>query len=374
VQRDAFIDQLRGFALLGIAIANAPAFAFREGGYAALHLNDDWSRGIAFFVLTFITAKFYSIFAFLFGYSTQFNLQLNQYRRRLLFLAGVGVLHGCLLFFGEIVLLYAILGYVLQKFFAMQDRLLWFWASALTVLVALTLLYSSLTAPLTVPPTVSIAQASPNSVYAMIGLSPFWQAAAARAPFYFMGVAYVLFSSAIQILAMFLIGLIAARQNWFSRELQTRQKALRWLWVWAVIALAVAFWFATTLVIGGVDNRFVTVAALTAEAAHVMATPILALAWIFLLFGVSQKWPTLLAFFAASGRSSLSCYVLQSIIFAVVFSAWGYGLFARLNVFQVLLVSLAVWGLSASAIELWLLRFKRGPLEALLSRWVRYQP
>ncbi|MFD1050261.1 DUF418 domain-containing protein, partial [Kibdelosporangium lantanae] len=118
------VDALRGFALLGILIAN---IAFFASGYPA-HLATDpahssWlDNGTEWAVRFFVDTKFYLLFSFLFGYS--FTLQLDsaarasaaftpRFLRRLGGLFVLGVLHAVLLFHGDILTTYAVLGLVL---------------------------------------------------------------------------------------------------------------------------------------------------------------------------------------------------------------------------------------------------------------------
>ena len=72
--------------------------------------------------------KFYLIFSFLFGYSANFILGANdpegrrRFRRRLVGLAVIGLAHAVLLFIGDILLSYALLGAALTRLFGRGDR------------------------------------------------------------------------------------------------------------------------------------------------------------------------------------------------------------------------------------------------------------
>ncbi len=371
--RETFIDELRGFALLGIAIANAPGFAFRYGTYSNADLQSSTASTAAFFIFALITTKFYSIFSFLFGYSVKFTTRdfstesQALLKRRLSILAWIGVAHGCLLFFGEIVLLYVFFGWVLLRFLKLSDRVLWLWAIALCTVVALVIFAMAYPAPIATGLQDTTENTVTSEVFNRIANGSFKDAAVARSSLYLSGVVNVVFGAGPQILGLFLIGLIAARQQWFSCD-STSADLVRAVVKWtSPLTLLIAFVFAWVLVTGGVENRMTTRSAILIEGVHALVIPLLALSWIFLLHGCSRWAPNCLMLFRLSGRCSLSCYVLQSVFFTTVFSSWGFAQYQRLTVTQVLLVSIAVWAFTLVAIQIWSIFFKQGPLEMLVS-------
>jgi uncharacterized protein len=79
---------------------------------------------------------------------------------------------------------------------------------------------------------------------------------------------------------------------------------------------------------------------------------------------------------AACGRMALSCYLATSLICSTLFYGYGFGLFARLQRYQLLYVVFAVWALLLIACPLWLRHFRYGPMEWVwrsLTYW-RKQP
>ncbi|MET8526286.1 hypothetical protein [Micromonospora sp. NPDC005172] len=122
--RIANVDALRAVALLLILLVNVAFFA---SGYP-FHLvpdpaHDSWSdHAVGWLVELLLAMKAYLLFAFLFGYS--FTLQLDsaarrgvaiapRFRRRMVGLFVLGILHAVLLFQGDILTTYALLGLVL---------------------------------------------------------------------------------------------------------------------------------------------------------------------------------------------------------------------------------------------------------------------
>ena len=103
------IDALRGFALLGILVVNIFVFHAPYSHYSAFYLTfEGVEAAVVETIVTFFAGKFMFIYAFLFGYS--FWLQFEKkgqeqlfkayWYRRMLILAGFGILHGILYVIG----------------------------------------------------------------------------------------------------------------------------------------------------------------------------------------------------------------------------------------------------------------------------------
>ncbi|MFM7839444.1 MAG: DUF418 domain-containing protein, partial [Chitinophagaceae bacterium] len=127
-ERIDILDVLRGLALLGVMIDNL--FLLSGWGYATdpqHQLLPTWPGDGILILLEqiFINGKFYSLFSLLFGIGFSIILTRNEQRgtdplkvfyRRLLVLALFGTAHMLLLWEGDILLLYALLGLLLPLF------------------------------------------------------------------------------------------------------------------------------------------------------------------------------------------------------------------------------------------------------------------
>lgn len=132
--RIELLDALRGFALLGILLANILYWSgwimMTEGQRIAFSGAETfaWQYRLHRF---FVDGKFYTIFSLLFG--AGFSLQLSRlsdrglagmriYRRRVLGLLAIGLVHTWLIWDGDILTLYALLGLVLPLFHDWRER------------------------------------------------------------------------------------------------------------------------------------------------------------------------------------------------------------------------------------------------------------
>ncbi len=118
-QRIVILDALRGFALLGIILANFPEFSLwtfqSENVQQAMDtvVTDTW---VQWLLSMLIDGKFYLIFSVLFGIGFSIILEnatqrsangMRIFYRRMTVLAVIGLLHMMLLWSGDILFLYA---------------------------------------------------------------------------------------------------------------------------------------------------------------------------------------------------------------------------------------------------------------------------
>lgn len=151
-QRIHVLDIARGLATFGILLIN---MTFYSTSLQAIQWQlplwtDPVNQAIRTFLHLFAEGKFLAVFAFLFGYGAvilrERTLQKGRkfgplYFRRLVALLVFSLVHGWLIWFGDILFHYALLGFVLLAFLSRKPRTLLMWSVALlSVLPALMLL------------------------------------------------------------------------------------------------------------------------------------------------------------------------------------------------------------------------------------------
>jgi uncharacterized protein len=372
--RSPRIDALRGLAVFGILLINAWGFVY---GFSLHHFPAlDGPMALAdqvvvLCVTAFAEQKFYPVFAFLFG--AGFALQTGRrraegplldairatYLRRIRWLLACGILHGTLLWFGDILTAYALLGFWLVQY---AGRRLGALRSALWVLVAINaliyLFYGVIVAgaanlPLEQKIAEVIDAQRMHAIYAHGGWSDI---ALARLSDYWINISgYFIFLPRIAML--FMLGVLAGRLGWLTRPERHRRL---WRGV-ALSALAVGvplnLW-AALLAVGSANAPFDGPAqAGLANALLEYAGPLMGAGYVaaFMLAG-----PRFAAWLAPAGRMALTNYLMQSV---------GLGLAGDLSHAGLMLLAAAIMVLQLTWSHWWMARHAFGPLEAL---WRKY--
>jgi len=179
--------------------------------------------------------------------------------------------------------------------------------------------------------------------------------------------------------AMVLAGRLAARSGAFPPQPKDLARLARIAPAVLAIAgtasgLAAAVLVAALASPGSVDVRVTTLAAVVV----CLAAPALSLATAAILLAAATRHPDALAIraFACVGESSLSGYLLHSLLLGGVFLGWGLGHWGALDAAAVLAVSLGVYAAIVGFLSLWRRAFALGPAEVLLRAVVagRSQP
>jgi uncharacterized protein len=374
--RDDLADELRGFALLGIVIVNAPFIGISAGGFTDAAVAGNFDRAAAFMVVALAQAKFYLLFSFLFGYSMSYLLKDNSitqrrvFRRRLMGLAVLGILHGTLFFAFDILLLYAALGCVLLALVAHDNRTVLLTAAVSGLVWALVLLVLASSGSESAQSQRELL-ARFNSASIGLTSSSFWLAVKARIDYWPIAQLMILVLNGFAVLSLFCVGLVAGR----AQLLRQPERHLHWwrsgLWLGLLIGLPAALLSATW--IAGPDTSFnVPDARATAGLALGFVTaPALSLAYVCALALLHVHKPNLLKILRPAGRMSLTGYVGESVLLALIFCGFGAGLMGQLGAGAVTAIALGVWLVLDVFAQLWQNRFAHGPLEYLLARWSR---
>ena len=148
LERVKEIDIIRGFALLGILLVNISTF--KAPGFVVQLSPADYSgavnQALAWFIDVLVRGKFYTIFSFLFGLGFYIFISRLQekglpanilFKRRLLVLLGIGLLHLVLLWSGDILHTYALTGFFLLLFIRVPAAKLKWWILVLLILSTL---------------------------------------------------------------------------------------------------------------------------------------------------------------------------------------------------------------------------------------------
>jgi uncharacterized protein len=365
------VDALRGFALLGILAVNIWAFA--DPYFASGATNPRYASAldvaVRFVAALLFETKFYLLFSFLFGYS--FTLQMEaaaragaafrpRMLRRATGLIVLGILHGCLLFYGDILNLYGLLCFLLVAWKGSQRQtvmsavaLLLLAASMLVALAAVVLLVPDSAAPDLKPVLAKLAafQGDAHGTLAFI---------AGEFP---STAALLMFGQGPSAMAMFLLGLAAGRVQLFAHVGALRHLLPRVLRVGLPTGLAGALLYAlaSELAPGGATM-------ILATALSYLTAPFLTASYVaaLLLLFDSRHGARVVAALAPMGKLALSNYLLQSLLLALLFTGYGLRLCDKLPPAAVLALVPAIYAAQMGLSAWWQRRHTYGPAEWLL--------
>lgn len=367
------IDALRGFALFGILIVNIFVFHAPYPHYGPFYFQFE---GFDIQVLTnmifFFAGKFMFIYAFLFGYS--FWIQYERaddlvsfkpyWNRRMLLLAGFGILHVLLLSFGDILLPYALLGLTLPLFVRLSNTkiLLWF------LLIYLIPVFEFVLRGLVEYPSVFMQPAVPLETYIEInGQGSFLEIFKLRLQDYLSFKNEKLIMYIPKELSLFLVGILAAKCNLASKL--NSKKALAFC-AFALVIVGFNYFYEPGLrslfdYENSLSQRIIL--GLLVQLSEFMHGA-LYIVGFFLLWKV-PIFEKILFPLTYTGRLSLTNYLMQSLICVILFSVLGY--YGQLSPSELIIYAVVIYLAQLLFSYLWLRKRQYGPLEAIWRRYSR---
>jgi len=374
-QRLTMIDSLRGLALLGIFLVNITFFttSLQTMSFGVELWNGWLNQGLMLLRGILIDGKFILIFSFLFGFGMVLMQESSRrkgssfhrlYMRRLLALLAFGLLHGLLIWYGDILTHYAILGFALLLFKRCKPRTLLIWSAALLLVVPVLLTGASLLSPGTGSQAfepISQADAHRIGIYfqehdaAIYGEGTFLQITVQRINDYIAS----LFNMLVfypQILGMFLLGAYFCKQRILHDPDGNRKIIARLIWLGAFIGFPLQVMMTLAK---GLPSWVEAVSLF-------VGAPLVALAYIgaFALLYQKSGWSNKqLRILSHPGKMAFTNYLLQSVICGLIFYGYGFGWFGKVPPAMQMLLVIVIFTLQTAFSVLWLRRFPIGPLE-----------
>jgi uncharacterized protein len=389
-ERVETIDILRGFALLGILLVNMgifinPIFSFLLPPDPATPAIDKAASWLIHFIAE---GKFYSLFSLLFGlgFAIQFIRAEERggrivplYMRRLFVLLLIGMAHAFLVWTGDILILYALLGFVLILFRKARPKTLLIWIGVILVgyLLFLTAAVGLLQLA-RLEPTMAVEmdrafaeqeahyRAETERAYQVYSEGGFAEITRHRIHEYTTFVSFAAFGMFPGIFIMFLAGLYFGRRRLFF-EIEDNLAFFRKLFWWGLAIGLPANLLYATIMSGPASRLELSPAFLAATVAQIVGAPALSLGYVAALTLLSRRetWQNWLRLLAPTGRMALTNYLLQSIICTFIFYGYGLGLFGRVGAAVGLLLSLVIFAAQVAWSNWWMGRYRYGPAEWL---------
>jgi uncharacterized protein len=374
MQRDIAPDVLRGFALFGILVVNIQFMGLDSVEGA----RGDWVSGFANGSATFIIAsifagKFYLIFSFLFGYSSNYIIRDDRENRgrwvkRCFLLIAIGILHFTFLWHGDILFLYGLFGLLLIPFFFRKERTLKIWTRIIfigtsiliLIVAALVLAVEKYFPEESAQPTIA------SELDNVLLSGTFLEAIPARLELWVFGVLTGIFLQGGLAFAAFLVGLRLARTNYLSSPIDS-EKNSQLIRRGLLFGTPIQITAAVILVRNEQSATPSEGIYLLSLFASFLAAPLMSVVYIGILRKLVEDKPQLVSWMIPAGKMSLTVYISQSVLTSMIFGPWGLGLFQELSTWQVLLLALLIWLFLVYLSSLWLKKFKQGPLERVVN-------
>lgn len=385
------LDIVRGVAVMGILALNIVGFAMPEAAYInprAYGTESAADLAAWAFNFVFLDGRFRGLFSVLFGASMLLVIDramvsgqspARVHYARMAWLLVFGLLHFYLIWFGDILALYALVGLVAFLFRHQRPRALLWWAAGLLI-VQMLMFAAGAASFFVVQAAASAPDASAEAVRAwgemQRGLAPYEPQRLREALDLHLGsfinlarhqlteqtfdpFASVLFFG-LETLGLFLLGMAGYRSGFLTGawpDAVYRRCAL-WGFVVGIPLYALLAWW-----ILASDFDVPTLFAGFALTVPIRVVMIAAVAALIIL--LTRRGGAIVERIAAAGRAAFTNYLGTSILMTFVFNGWGLGLYGSLSRAQLWIPVLLTWAIILAWSKPWLDRFAYGPFEWL---------
>ena len=384
-ERADILDILRGFALLGIFLANSAVFSqyvMQTPAETATWPTAGIDKILGWLHFALIDGKFYSLFSLLFGIGFSVFLYNKKakgndgillFYRRLAFLMLFGIAHIYLLWDGDILLFYAVFGTLLPAFRNVSNRSL--------IIIAVLLLLSPilvdtlkilsegkwnmaepfLKKALATDASVGITEENARSwliVHQDYGKILDWN----RSGFWWSAFLRMDSNRPMKVLAMFLLGLYVGRNLIYVRLAEYKAmlgKVQFWGLAFGIITGIIHAYFEFD------GERLPKPAGIWDTIFYALNVTPLALGYAatIALWYINGKLKWLLLPLRWMGRMALTNYMIQSVFGIIIYYGIGLGLGVKAGPSFFMPVALLVFLIQVVYSKIWLQYFNYGPME-----------
>ncbi|MBE2210106.1 MAG: DUF418 domain-containing protein [Xanthomonadaceae bacterium] len=390
-ERIEVMDVLRGFALLGILLMNIEGFV-GPLWLSVTGLNPELTganRVVDWLIYVLVQGKFMTLFSLLFGMGFAVMLDRAQsrgdgggrlYARRLLALLGFGIVHAVLLWAGDVLISYALVGFAMLLLFRnTKASRLPIWAVSFAIVLVGTLLALGLLMQVFVmtPEGKAMLAKQASDAAAMVaaerqayGGGSYLDATIQRIKdtLAMLGALPVF---GLLILVMFLLGAWLVRAGIMRDTVAHARLFRRMLLLGMLVGLPLMLLSATMM--PTMEMHEMSLRSMGWQSAAMIAGVLMSLGYASAIVLAMHRpaWRRRLSWLAPAGRMALTNYLMQSVVCTTIFYGYGLDYFEQLpRAWQPLFVA-ALFGLQVWLSRWWLSRYRYGPMEWLW-RWMTY--
>lgn len=365
-ERIISLDIIRGFAILGIFIVNMLSFHSPIMYMDPLTWWDSpLDHGTYKVINVLAEGSFYPLFAMLFGYGLVILRERTLARgenfravaiRRLTFLLLFGVIHAFLIWHGDILITYAMVGFLFLLLLRASSKVMLITGALLAIIPNLFFSLLMTVVVLIVPEEELVVHSimDAEQVALVYQEGSYTEITAQRVKDWF-AVNNPLNSIilVLMILPPFLIGGGAAKLKLMERVKQLKKP----------LAISFSIFLVFGLFLKLLPYTFNYNLAFQ-YIAYSFGGPLLALAYALgIALLLESRWRKPLALIAPVGKMSLSNYLFQSILATLIFYSYGLGLFSEVSVLWGTALVFLIYGLQVIFSRLWMKNHLYGPAE-----------
>ncbi|MCG7600199.1 DUF418 domain-containing protein [Halomonas sp. McH1-25] len=354
------VDAIRALALFGVLVMNLRDMSGLNflTAEALAALQGPVDEAVDFLLHVVFDEKFLSSFSFLFGLSFYLLLErksdqpgfMAMYFRRLLVLAGFGLINIAFLYWGDILLVYAVFGTTLVLMVRLPQWLL--------LTISALLLFGAPVALALIGAVRGDATQTPSELDALRTFSDpaYWPDIIQGLSLYFgLGTSGNLIElwDHTNVYGMLLLGLWTGRAQ-IPHRVDENRTLLRSV---ASICLPVGLLLTLLWVVMPSNDPVTTVMRIGA--------PVLAVGYMSLgaLLLDRPGARNIRAWLASSGRLALTNYLVYGLVGQVLLYGWGLGWIGNLGSAEILLLAMSIYAVALVLSRLWLIPFRMGPTE-----------
>lgn len=361
------LDATRGFALLGILIVNIFVF------HAPIHFYQEFYSRFNDFQSTFVEltvsllgGKFLFIFAFLFGYGISIQKDYLKakfklyFTKRMMVLLILGLLHVLLLWFGDILFLYALLGLIMIRLYNLSEK-------AKNVISLFCIFFPSLYYLILTLFDCQIFQINSHvdfkNYFLIYQNGNYNDIFKIRVNEFLVYLPNNIIWNATKTLGLFLVG------NYFYQKsiiTKVKNRIKKYLVLSCLFILIGILWnFSKADFFEKFDLQSYPLWRPLLIAINIFFETLLGFGYLIILIIAFKKFCKLTQLFANAGRLALTNYIMQSIICVLIFNGFGLKYYGKLLPFELLIIAISVYIFQLFLSSLYLNRYEIGPLELM---------
>jgi uncharacterized protein len=379
-ERIDYIDILRGISIFGILLMNIVIFSLPTKLFDVY--THPWPRTMDvlanWFTVFFVKDKFYHLFALLFGVSFSIMMERTKlrntdfssfYSRRLIVLFIIGLIHGFLVWSGDVLVIYSVLGFILLLIRNHPpNRLLIY--SMVSISIPIIIPVVKKVFDMTIMDS-SIEDGSTNYyTQAMRQLfiyskGSFSQITGYRATevlhFYISG----LDSFTVRAFSMMVLGLFLWKKGIIQNIKQYLPQLRKFMWLFLAIGFLGQLLRVTADEFSFPHDDTHPFIKLATLFLNVYSVPLLTFGYAIAIIQLIQyeKWRIIFAPIGYVGRMAITNYLFHSFFFTIIFYGYGFGLYGEVEPACGILLSTGMFIFQIGFSNWWLSKYRFGPIE-----------